>query len=200
MTEQGQFTMADANTSWTEDSNGKNYSHGYTVDPVTGRFESRNPTTKACILCGYVIGPNQVYAIAPGTGIPLFVTLHGAATAPAKLKLSDLSGKFSTGSMSLISPLATAMEGIISFDGKGNFQWTTDYVSMPDILVANARYGGTYAVVNGAFALTVTGDSQPNFYVYMDSPNHGTFISYDVPDTAMVPLMSLDAVTPKSVK
>ena len=200
MTEQGQFTVTDRNAASIEDATGKGSSFAYTVDPTTGRFESRDAKTNACILCGFLIGPNQLYGMAPGSGTPLLITLHGALAAPGKLKLSDLNGKYSTGTMSLISPLIPAFEGIMTFDGKGNFQWAADYDSMSDILVSNARFFGTYTVTDGAYCLSVIPDTICDFYVYMDSVDHGTLISYDLPDTSIVPLLTFNAVTPKAAK
>ena len=168
----------------------------YTVDPATGRFESLNPGTGSCYLCGYLVGPTTLVALSPGSGIPLFATLQTATTAPAALKLSSLNGKYSGGAMALISPLVASFEGIVTFDGKGNFSGAVDTHSNIAGQLNNMKFAGTYAVANGAFALTMTGDSTPDFYLYLNTKDNATLVPYSPAQTSTVPLLTINAVYP----
>jgi hypothetical protein len=168
----------------------------YTVDPSTGRFESRNSKTNACNLCGYLVGPNTLIALSPGSGIPLFTTLQATTIAPSNLKLSNLNGAYSAGPISLVSPEAQPFEGIVTFDGKGNFAGAADTNSPVDGQVNNFALSGTYAVVNGAYTLTMAGDSTPDFYLYLNSKDSGILVPYSPLEIATAPLLTFNAVKP----
>lgn len=193
MSNHGLVTVVDGSAATAQASS---TTYPYTVDPATGRFESLNPGTGSCYLCGYLVGPTTLVALSPGSGMPLFTTLQTATTAPAALKLSSLNGKYSGGTMALISPLVTPFEGIITFDGKGNFSGAADIHSNTAGQINNMKFAGTYAVANGAFALTLTGDSTPDFYLYLNTKDTATLIPYSPAETSTVPLLTINAVIP----
>jgi hypothetical protein len=198
MTHQGKFAVLDGINASTQDATGG--AIAYTVDSATGRFESRDPNTNACNLCGYMVGQNDLVALAPGSGVPLFATLKTASTQPAALKLNGLLGLYSVGTVALTSPLAQPFDGILSFDGKGNFQGGADTHSIVYGQLNNLKLAGTYAVVSGAYTLTLTGNTTPDFYFYPNANGGGTILPYSPSQTAWVPLLTVNPVIPAATK
>jgi hypothetical protein len=197
MTHLGKFTTLAGGSATVENATGASFP--YTVDPLTGRFESRDSATNACNLCGYMVGPNDLVALAPGSGIPLFVTLKTAATTSA-LKLSGLNGKYSIGTVALTSPLAQTYSGILTFDGKGGVVVGTDTHSNLYGQVNNLGYPGTYAVDNGAYAITLTGSGTPDFYLYPDTNGGGTIVPFSARQIAISPLLTMNPVLAPATK
>jgi len=194
MTRQGIFTLVDGlNANAIVPSSA---AISYTVDSVTGRFESRDPSTNACTLCGYLVAPNKVIALAPGSGVPIFVTLQPITIAPSTLKVSTLFGSYSVGSVSIISPLSSPLSGRLTFDGKGNFTSAVDTDGPIYGAIYNLTATGTYAVVNGAFALTAVGSATPDFYLYLNSRNQAILVPYSTDETPTSPLLTLNSWIP----
>jgi hypothetical protein len=171
----------------------------YTVDPVSGRFESTDVLTNDCVVCGYIVGPNELDAVITQVGLPLFATFEQAVTGPGATKISDLNGAYSVGSMALITPLVASWEGVLRCDGKGNFAWAADEEVVPTGLSTNLSLTGTYTAAGGAYALTINGDSSPDFYVYLDTNGQGTMIPFNAATTANLPMLQLSAATPPGV-
>ena len=192
ITDQSQFTYLDGTNTATTSPTG---TASYTVDATTGRFESRETSTNNCLICGYLVSPNTILALSPGSGLPIFVTLKSDFTAPSSLTLSGLSGSYSVGSVSLISPDVEAFENRWTFDGNGNFSGAGDSYSNSGV-VSNFKVAGTYAVSNGTYALTLTGSSSPDFYLYMDAQGSGTIVPYSPTETALLPLLTLNPINP----
>jgi len=194
MTRQGNFTLVDGlNANVLIPSNG---ALSYTIDPVTGRFESRDPSTNACTLCGYLVAPNKVVALAPGSGVPLFATLQPVTIVPSTLKVNSLSGNYSIGTVSMISPLSSPLGGRLTFDGKGNFNSAIDTDGPVYGPVFNLPSTGTYTPVNGGFALTGTGATAPDFYLYLNSRNQAILVPYSTDETPTSPLLTLSSWIP----
>jgi len=198
MTHQGKFTIIDGTNASAQDVIGGAFP--YTVDSATGRFESRDPNTNACLVCGYLVGSNDLVALVPGSGIPLIATLKSAITAPATLKLSGLTGRYSIGTLALISPLGQSFNGMIVFDGKGKFTGGSDIHSNIYGQLNNLGFSGTYAVANGAYSLTLTGSKSPDFYLYLDTNGVGTIVPFSAQETASVPLLIMNPVFPSASK
>jgi len=192
MTHQGKFTILDGTNASAQDVTGGAFP--YTVDSTTGRFESRDPNTNACLVCGYLVGSNDLVALVPGSGIPLIATLKGALTAPATLKLNGLTGRYSIGTLALISPLGQPFNGMITFDGKGNFTVGSDTHSNIYGQLNNLGFSGTYAVANGAYSLTLVGSKSPDFYLYLNTNGVGTIVPFSAQETASVPLLTMNPV------
>ena len=192
MTHKGKFTVLYGSSATVQDATGGSFP--YTVDPLTGRFESRDPSTKACNLCGYLIGPNELVALAPGSGLPLFVTLKTASNASSTLKLSGLKGRFSVGTLALTSPQAQPFDGILVFDGRGGMLGGADTHSSVYGQVNNLGFSGTYAVTNGAYTLTLTGSQSPDFYLYPNSNGGGTIVPFSAKQIANTPLLTMNPI------
>ncbi len=171
----------------------------YTVDPATGRFESLDRLTNSCVVCGYIVNSNELDAVVTQTGLPLFATFETAATAPLKTKVSDLNGAYSVGSMALISPLVGAWEGILRCDGKGTFQWAADSEIVPTGLFSNLALHGTYTAVGGGYAMTLYGDSSPDFYVFLDANGHGSMIPTNLATTYSLPMLDINVMNPPAI-
>jgi hypothetical protein len=197
MTHQGKFTVLAGNNATVQDATG---SFPYTVDSTTGRFESRNPSTNACNICGYLVGPNDLVALAPGSGIPLFVTLKTAASSPSTLKLNALLGKYSVGSLALVAPQSEPFDGILVFDSKGGFTGGADTHSNLYGQINNLGFTGTYAIANGAYTLTMTGHKTPDFYLYPNTNGGGTIIPVSASEIAISPLLNMNPVIAPAIK
>jgi hypothetical protein len=166
----------------------------YTVDPTTGRFESLDYLTDSCVVCGYIVNANEIDTVVTQTGLPLLATFETAATAPGKTKIGDLNGAYSTGSMALISPQVSAWEGALHFDGKGNFHWSSDEETVGVGLATNFGLYGTYTAVSDSYALTLFGDSSPDFYLYLDASGRGSVIPANLANTYTLPMLDLNYV------
>jgi hypothetical protein len=191
MTHQGKFTVLAGSNATVQDATG---SFSYTVDSTTGRFESLDPHTNACNICGYLVGPNDLVALAPGSGIPLFVTLKTAAYSPSTLKLNALFGRYSVGSLALVAPQSEPFDGILTFDGKGGYTGGADTHSNIYGQVNNLGFTGTYAIANGTYTLTMTGSKTPDFYLYPNTNSGGTIIPVTANEIAIAPLLTMNPI------
>jgi len=192
MSHQGKFTVLYGSTATVQDATGGSFP--YTVDPLTGRFESRDPHTNACNLCGYLISPNELVALAPGSGLPLFATLKSAANTSSALKLSGLNGKFSVGTLALTSPQAEPFDGVLTFDGRGGVLGASDTHSNVYGQINNLSFSGTYAVTNGAYTITLAGSQTPDFYLYPNTNGGGTIVPISAKQIANTPLLTLNPI------
>jgi hypothetical protein len=172
----------------------------YTVDPTSGRFESLNPSTHQCLVCGYLVGPGEIDTVVTLNGMPMYAAFESAAAAPEELKMVDLNGAYSFGSTAVISPMVAAWDGVLRADGKGNFEWSGTEADGAGGLNTDMHFGGTYKAANGAFALTVTGRTQPDFFVYLDANGHGSMIPVNATNTGNLPLLDLNAAYTSAVQ
>jgi hypothetical protein len=172
----------------------------YTVDPATGRFEAVDPETRASVESGYIVGADELDTVTSQNGLPLYASFISAMNPPSGSSLEALSGGYSTGSTALLSPQSTGWQGVLHFDGRGTFDWLGDNDSATPGVVSSFTFKGSYAAVDGAYALTVAGHSTPDFYIYLNANSRAVLIpagsSSSLDPAIDLPIMELNVILP----